>query len=664
MARRELAKRHLSDYQTYVHPWFKPSKVHKLVASFGERWLFGEIDHLMLLEPVRHGKSQTNTIDVTSFGMGKYPDFPFMVGSYSGDLARDFGRKILGTIRGNAWRTLFPGINLSAESHAVDEFAFELPNRGVLVATGRQGAQTGKGWIRGIIDDPTKDWEEAISSRFRQKSWEWVQSTFMTRAEARDETLPGIMLNMCMTGDTPVMMQDGSEVPLRDIRAGDKVSTYEDGNVTISKVVNWANQGIDIVYEVTTKSGRKVKANARHPFRVINEDGEAVWVRLGLLKVGMKVRSVTGPDEIIEIVYAGEEDVFDIEVERTHNFIANGLELSNTHWHEDDIAGRFIKEQGVIEDGGIWTVVRLPIEAEEEPEEEDVRKRYFSIAPGRDYSLVKYGGWRNKGDALWPERYPLEVEGKPNAINAVVNIKKAMGSKIYTALYMQRPTMESGDEFQRTWFNTRWSKLSDLPPMKFLWGEIDTGLLEGRDNDRSAFIINGLGFNGLIYGIKGVADVMSGPQIYETAIALQEEMDALFPNKKDSNIPWLLKGQYIENAALGAAVLQFFRKDTMLRIYKDKPRRHSKLIDFRMAAVYCERGMYIPPSNEMWWEDTFFPEILGQSASGNSTGRDDCVDVFSRAVLRVMGKIEIPNINKNVEAIKKRVLPTVSATGY
>jgi predicted phage terminase large subunit-like protein len=48
-------------------------------------------------------------------------------------------------------------------------------------------------------------------------------------------------------------------------------------------------------------------------------------------------------DTVVEIVAAGREHVFDIEVERTENFIANGLVSHNTRWHLDDPCGRWLE---------------------------------------------------------------------------------------------------------------------------------------------------------------------------------------------------------------------------------------------------------------------------------------------------------------------------------
>ncbi|MGC7970003.1 Hint domain-containing protein, partial [Salmonella enterica] len=80
-------------------------------------------------------------------------------------------------------------------------------------------------------------------------------------------------------GDTPVLMADGSERPLRDIRPGDEVATYEGGRLTTSTVKNWRNNGPDSIYRIRMKSGVEVRANARHPFLTV-KDGNETWTRL------------------------------------------------------------------------------------------------------------------------------------------------------------------------------------------------------------------------------------------------------------------------------------------------------------------------------------------------------------------------------------------------
>ena len=49
-------------------------------------------------------------------------------------------------------------------------------------------------------------------------------------------------------------------------------------------------------------------------------------------------------DTIESITPAGIEEVFDIQVEGTENFIANGLVSHNTRWHSSDLTGRLVQD--------------------------------------------------------------------------------------------------------------------------------------------------------------------------------------------------------------------------------------------------------------------------------------------------------------------------------
>lgn len=118
-------------------------------------------------------------------------------------------------------------------------------------------------------------------------------------------------------------------------------------------------------------------------------------------------------DEVVEIVFAGCEDVYDIQVERTENFIANGLVSHNTRWHDDDLSGRLLRDMEKGADQ--WDVLSLPAIREEE---------------GKVY-------------ALWPQKYPLEK---------LEATRKALTAREWRSLYQQEPSPEDGDYFKRDWF--------------------------------------------------------------------------------------------------------------------------------------------------------------------------------------------------------------------
>lgn len=92
----------------------------------------------------------------------------------------------------------------------------------------------------------------------------------------------------------------------------------------------------------------------------------------------------------------------------------SGVLLCMTRWHEDDLAGRLLKamESG---EGDAWEVVNYPAIAETDEEH------------------------RKEGEPLQPSRYPLE---------RLQAIKKTVGTRVWNALYQNRPTSIEGDIFK------------------------------------------------------------------------------------------------------------------------------------------------------------------------------------------------------------------------
>lgn len=91
----------------------------------------------------------------------------------------------------------------------------------------------------------------------------------------------------------------------------------------------------------------------------------------------------------------------------------SGVLLCMTRWHEDDLAGRLLKaaESG---DGDQWQVFDYPAIAEKDEQH------------------------RKEGEALHPERYPLKH---------LLKIMRAVGGRVWDALYQGRPTSKTGGVF-------------------------------------------------------------------------------------------------------------------------------------------------------------------------------------------------------------------------
>ena len=118
--------------------------------------------------------------------------------------------------------------------------------------------------------------------------------------------------------------------------------------------------------------------------------------------------------------------------------------LMMTRWHEDDLAGRLISQDGVVEDGGLWKILRYSALADAEEPKDDIIGRSF-------------------GEALSPTRFSKKFLDK---------METTVGPYIWSAEYQQKPTKPSGSFFKIG----RIEIVQALPPEIGLVGK--TGTLE------------------------------------------------------------------------------------------------------------------------------------------------------------------------------------------
>lgn len=136
-----------------------------------------------------------------------------------------------------------------------------------------------------------------------------------------------------------------------------------------------------------------------------------------------------------------------------------GVLIINTRWHMADLSGRLL-EAAARGEGDHWRVVNFPAIATED----ELHRR--------------------AGEALHPERYPLEQ---------LLAIKKALGTRDWEALYQQRPTPDGGAIFKSEWL--RFWLPKDLPE------QFDQLLISWdmtfKDGDDTDFVV------GQVWGRKG-----------------------------------------------------------------------------------------------------------------------------------------------------------------
>ncbi len=154
----------------------------------------------------------------------------------------------------------------------------------------------------------------------------------------------------CLAGDTLVYLPDaGTYKPIEQLvgQAGFQVLALntETWQLEPCQVSRAFATGYKPVYRLTTRLGRTIRATANHQFLTMGG-----WQRLDELSSGMRIalpRRLSGPtqatisdaywDEIISIEPAGEAEVYDLTVDKHHNFVAGDIIVHNSIEQDSDI---------------------------------------------------------------------------------------------------------------------------------------------------------------------------------------------------------------------------------------------------------------------------------------------------------------------------------------
>lgn len=178
------AKNNLIDFSIATDPRYEDTWFHEALAEILQSALkrveSGEDVRIIVQCPPRHGKSELSTKKFPAWVLGKHPDWPVIVSSYSGELATKFGEETRDIMQSPQYQEIF-ATRLRADAKAKGNWKTD--EGGNYIAVGAGGAITGKGFKIGIVDDIFKNREEAESETIRDSRWNWYLSTFYTRQE-------------------------------------------------------------------------------------------------------------------------------------------------------------------------------------------------------------------------------------------------------------------------------------------------------------------------------------------------------------------------------------------------------------------------------------------------------------------------------------------------
>ncbi|ADD68982.1 uncharacterized phage protein [Denitrovibrio acetiphilus DSM 12809] len=176
----KLAREGLLHFARLTYRGYNPNWHHRVLAEKLMELESGTSGRLMVLMPPRHGKSELASVRFPAWFLGRNPERRVIATSYSARLAENFGRKVRDIVSNPKFSLTFR-TGLSSKSKAADRW--ETKAGGGYIAAGVGGSITGMGGDLLIVDDPFKNQEDADSNNYRDKVWDWYQSTLYTRIE-------------------------------------------------------------------------------------------------------------------------------------------------------------------------------------------------------------------------------------------------------------------------------------------------------------------------------------------------------------------------------------------------------------------------------------------------------------------------------------------------
>lgn len=134
----------------------------------------GEIRRLYFQIPIRHGKSEHNTISYAAYRLERDPRTRILVCSYNDRRAQKFSREIRRLARTR-------GVALSSERAAAGEWETESGGGVQAVGAGAGVASVNADLI--LIDDPIGSRDDAESQAKRDQVWDWLTNDILARCE-------------------------------------------------------------------------------------------------------------------------------------------------------------------------------------------------------------------------------------------------------------------------------------------------------------------------------------------------------------------------------------------------------------------------------------------------------------------------------------------------
>ncbi len=173
-------KNDLLAFSRFINKDFQDAKHIKAIVKALSDIESGKKKRLIINMPPRHGKSELGSKIFPLWALGKNPKREIIVSSYNKEKAEEFtGWQKNVCENDERFIQVFPDCLISKDFRAKDQW--QTTAGGGVVGAGIGGSFTGRGSDIFIIDDPTKNYEEAISETIQEAIWNWYRSVVVTR---------------------------------------------------------------------------------------------------------------------------------------------------------------------------------------------------------------------------------------------------------------------------------------------------------------------------------------------------------------------------------------------------------------------------------------------------------------------------------------------------
>lgn len=295
---------------------------------------------------------------------------------------------------------------------------------------------------------------------------------------------------------------------------------------------------------------------------------------LGIIDDPVKDALEAGSPTYRQRVWEWYTDVF---LTRLHNESKQILIM--TRWHEDDLAGRLLKNEPEK-----WVVINIPAIREDMSNPEDPRK---------------------VGEALWEERHSLQR----------LHDVEQRSPRTFAALYQQRPVINGGNIVKRDWFKhisvAEFKRIYHDEPIVFF---LDTAYTDKTQDDPSGIIATCKIGNDL-YITHAQKVLMRFPDL----LRFIPEYARQHGYSRRSSIR-------IEPKANGISVIDQLKATTGLNVVPTPSPKDSKETRLYAASPTVESGRVVLVDGA--WNEPFIDEICGFP----SNPHDEYVDILGYAI--------------------------------